>query len=71
MTSATPGTSYIIMKRKDARKYADELPELRRKQQRQQRKGDEWPRPRFGTRTDMRSCAVQPFWAMHVGTPMG
>jgi hypothetical protein len=38
MTSATPGTSYIIMKRKDARKYADELPELRRKQQRQQRK---------------------------------
>ena len=53
----------------EARRHAEELRELRRKERRQQRqktgKGTH-QRRRFGVRTDMRSRAVQAFWAMHV-----
>ena len=53
----------------EARKRAEELRELRRKEQRQQRKnsgGKMRQRRRFGVRIDTRSRAVQAFWAMHV-----
>ena len=53
----------------EARKHADELRELRRRDQLQKHEkggGKTPPRPRFGARTDMRSRAVQSFWAMHV-----
>jgi transposase-like protein len=53
----------------EARKHAEHLRELRRKERRQQRRengGNTPPRRRFGVRTDMRSRAVQAFWAMHV-----
>ena len=53
----------------EARKHAEELRELRRKERHQQRKnsgGKMRQRRRFGVRTDMRSRAVQAFWAMHV-----
>jgi hypothetical protein len=53
----------------ETRKHAEELRELRRKERRWQRRengGNTPPRRRFGVRTDMRSRAVQAFWAMHV-----
>jgi len=53
----------------EARKHAEELRELRRKERRQQRKnsgGKMRQRRRFGVRIDTRSRAVQAFWAMHV-----
>jgi hypothetical protein len=50
----------------EARRHAEELRELRRKERGRQRKETAQPRPRFGARTDMRSRAVQAFWAMHV-----
>jgi hypothetical protein len=53
----------------EARKHAEELQELHRKERRQQRKnggGKMRRRWRFGIRTDTRSRAVQAFWAMHV-----
>jgi len=53
----------------EARKHAEELRELRRKERHQQRKnsgGKMRQRRRFGVRTDARSRAVQAFWAMHV-----
>ncbi len=50
----------------EARKHADELRELRREERGRQRKETAQPRSRLGARTDMRSRAVQAFWAMHV-----
>jgi hypothetical protein len=53
----------------EARKHADEARELRRKERLQKHEkggGKTPPRSRFGARTDMRSRAVQAFWAMHV-----
>jgi transposase-like protein len=53
----------------EARKHAEELRELRRKERPQRRKngaGEMPQRRRFGARTDTRSRAVQAFWAMHV-----
>jgi transposase-like protein len=50
----------------EARKHADELRELRRKERAQQRKDPPRPTHRFGARTDTRSRAIQAFWAMHV-----
>jgi hypothetical protein len=50
----------------EARKHADELRELRRKERGRQRKETAQPRSRLGARTDMRSRVVQAFWAMHV-----
>jgi len=53
----------------EARKHAEELRELRRKERHQQRKnsgGKMRQRRRFGVRIDTRSRAVQAFWAMHV-----
>jgi transposase-like protein len=50
----------------EARKHADQLRELRRKERAQQRKETPRPTHRFGARTDMRSRAIQAFWAMHV-----
>jgi hypothetical protein len=53
----------------EARKHTAELRELRRKERLQKREkggGETPPRPRFGARTDMRSRAVQAYWAMHV-----
>jgi hypothetical protein len=53
----------------EARKHAEELRELRRKERRQQPRKDGGNTParrRFGVRTDTRSRAVQAFWAMHV-----
>jgi transposase-like protein len=50
----------------EARKHADELRELRRKERAQQRKEPPRPTHRFGARTDTRSRAIQAFWAMHV-----
>src|SRR5215831_5952896 len=50
----------------EARKHAEELRELRRKERHQQRQKSGGRRPRFGVRTDMRSRAAQAFWAMHV-----
>src|SRR6516164_2151440 len=50
----------------EARRHADELRELRRKERSRQRRKNGGPRPRFGVRTDTRSRAVQAFWAMHV-----
>jgi hypothetical protein len=50
----------------EARKHADQLRELRRKERAQQRKAPPRPTHRFGARTDMRSRAIQAFWAMHV-----
>jgi hypothetical protein len=49
----------------EARRHAEELRELRRKERRQQRKTNGGRRPRW-VRTDMRSRAAQAFWAMHV-----
>jgi transposase-like protein len=50
----------------EARKHADELRELRRKEKGRQRKESPRPTHRFGARTDTRSRAIQAFWAMHV-----
>jgi transposase-like protein len=50
----------------EARKHADELRELRRKEKGRQRKEPPRPTHRFGARTDTRSRAIQAFWAMHV-----
>jgi transposase-like protein len=53
----------------EARKHAEELRELRRKERRQRHKdtgGKMRQRRRFGVRTDARSRAVRAFWAMHV-----
>ena len=50
----------------EARRRAEELRELRRKEPRKQRKETGWLPPRFGAWTGMRSRAVQAFWAMHV-----
>jgi transposase-like protein len=50
----------------EARKHADEVRELRRKERAQQRKEPPRPTHRFGARTDTRSRAIQAFWAMHV-----
>lgn len=53
----------------EARRHAEELRELRRKERLQKHGkggGKTPPRSRFGARTDMRSRAVQAFWAMHV-----
>jgi transposase-like protein len=50
----------------EARRHAEELCELRRKERGRQREETAQPRSRFGARTDMRSRAIQAFWAMHV-----
>src|SRR5215467_15972417 len=50
----------------EARKHADELRELRRKEKGRKRKEPPRPTHRFGARTDTRSRAIQAFWAMHV-----
>jgi hypothetical protein len=53
----------------EARKHAEELRELRRKERRQQREntgGKMRQRRGFGVRTDARSRAVRAFWARHV-----
>src|SRR5262249_41372865 len=50
----------------EARRHTQELRELRRKERRQHPPKSPGPRPHFGARTDMRSRAVQAFWAMHV-----
>jgi transposase-like protein len=50
----------------EALRHAKELRELRWKERAQQRKETARPTHRFGARTDMRSRAIQAFWAMHV-----
>ena len=60
-----------LMGCEEARKHEEYQAELRREQSRKNlEKGRSGKRqtPRFGSRTDMRSQAVQAFWAMHLET---
>jgi len=59
--------SHLISK-EEARKHAEYLLELRREERRQQRgtKGKRRQKLRYAVSTDIRSRAIQAFWAMHV-----
>lgn len=57
-----------LISKEDARKHAEYLLELRRKERRQQRgkNGKKRQKRRYAVSTDIRSRAIQAFWAMHV-----
>jgi len=57
-----------LISKEEARKHAEYLLELRREERRQQRgkNGKRRQRRRYAVSTDIRSRAIQAFWAMHV-----
>jgi len=57
-----------LISKEEARKHAEYLLELRREERRQQRgkKGKRRQKRRYAVSTDIRSRAIQAFWAMHV-----
>jgi transposase-like protein len=57
-----------LISKEEARKHAEYLLELRREERRQQRekKGKRRQKHRYAVSTDIRSRAIQAFWAMHV-----
>jgi transposase-like protein len=57
-----------LISKEEARKHAEYLLELRREERRQQRgkKGQRRQKRRYAVSTDIRSRAIQAFWAMHV-----
>jgi transposase-like protein len=57
-----------LISKEEARKHAEYLLELRREERRQQRgtKGKRRQKLRYAVSTDIRSRAIQAFWAMHV-----
>lgn len=57
-----------LISKEEARKHAEYLLELRREERRQQREknGKRRQKRRYAVSTDIRSRAIQAFWAMHV-----
>ena len=57
-----------LISKEEARKHAEYLLELRREERRQQRvkNGKRRQKRRYAVSTDIRSRAIQAFWAMHV-----
>jgi transposase-like protein len=57
-----------LISKEEARKHAEYLLELRREERRQQRgkKGKRHQKRHYAVSTDIRSRAIQAFWAMHV-----
>jgi hypothetical protein len=57
-----------LISKEEARKHAEYLLELRREERRRQRgkNGKRRQKRRYAVSTDIRSRAIQAFWAMHV-----